>query len=397
MQRTTNGDDVEVQYYLPPYHKYYMISEKDCTKGITIHCLYHNNSLCLKWATRRNKRIGSFFIFKDDSTFYKGYWDGDDNHVSRIILDDCQHQAIAEVDMKRGGIQYRGGYDPSLRIRVGWGCEYDPVTGLPLQCGIYENNKIVKEWKVFHDSVMTEYASKNPSSVVYIGEYANDYLNKYPRHGKGKELDPSNGIVIWEGRWKWDRKLKDVTMVVNNLNERSRMVSSITSLILPAKTGEKERISILSFSSFYNLEMIDIGEGCFPHVRDFQCCGLPFLQSLHVGKNAFCQLVNGWPRVCKYKTCTIMNNPLLTQITFEPFAFADFYVFTLKGLVVNQCSFLDLDKLEKLVIGDCSEDSFNFVHCPNLSLRCLPSLQRVSLGRHSFQYQELTLFHSMIV
>lgn len=335
IQKTTKGDDVEVQCFLPPYHKYYMISEKDSIKQATIHCLYHSNSLCLKWATRGNKRIGSFFIFKDNGSFYKGYWDEDDNQLSRIMLEDYQYQAIAEVDMKRGGIQYRGGYDSSLRIRVGWGCEYDPVTGLPVQCGIYKNNKIVQEWKVFHDSIMTEYASIDLSSAVYVGEYANDYLNKYPRHGKGKELNPSNGIVIWEGRWKWDKRIEESPVVVNDLSDRSQMASSITSLILPAKSGVNERISSLSFSFFYNLEIIDVGEGSFPHIRDFQCCGLPYLQSLHVGKKAFCQLVNGWPRVCKNKTCTIVNNPLLTQITLEPFAFADFYTFTLNSLIIE--------------------------------------------------------------
>lgn len=67
-------------------------------------------------------------------------------------------------------------------------------------------------------------------------------------------------------------------------------------------------------------------------------------------------------------------------------------------IVIFQYSlwYIDLKSLKTLIIGDCNNDSFNFVHCSELVLSSLPSLQSVTLGRYSFQYQDLTVFESIL-
>ena len=348
VQRTASGNDMEIQQYQYPFKDCYMISHYLDNDNKTTHFLYLKYSIVIVWTCKSKKRVGSFYLYKKNTLIYKGYWDNDGEWSSNLLIEYYhKHPKIIEVNKKYCSVVYRGKYDIQVGKRDGWGCEYDEKTGILKACGYYENNQIVGNKKVFHDGIMIEY---NPfSQVIYEGEYDDDFVKKYPRHGKGKEYDPTSGIVIWKGTWSYNERVIDEECQSSSFNELSYSSSienqivnrndildlstSITTFVTSSHCCTDSSVTFLSFSYFQKLERIHIASNSFPFVKEFHCDNLFFLQSLQVDRYSFCHLSYGFPKLCKNKLCTINNNPSLAIIQFKPYAFSDFYQFSMNSMI----------------------------------------------------------------
>lgn len=174
---------------------------------------------------------------------------------------------------------------------------------------LYFCNTICMKWKTLDNQPVGRFTVYTNEGNTYQGLWGNKgSVYVYPHDSK-----------------------KSIARVVTTRPDALLLSSSIRSFITAPYSCQEKTVTNLSFARYSCLEWIHIGDYSFPFITSFDCSNLPKLKSITFGKGSFCVLVNGWPRVCKNKKCCISRNPSLEEITFQPMAFSDFHVFSLKG------------------------------------------------------------------
>ena len=110
---------------------------------------------------------------------------------------------------------------------------------------------------------------------------------------------------------------------------------------------------------FTEMKQIIIGDNCCQRVRSFTLCGLPKLEVVRIGVNAFTESPNGVGD--EGKVFSITNCRSLDTLSIGSFSFSDFGEFILE----------EVDKLQYLMIGKRKQRSCNFYHA-SFVLRSLP-------------------------
>ena len=115
--------------------------------------------------------------------------------------------------------------------------------------------------------------------------------------------------------------------------------------------GAFNLFSVLTLDSLPALELIDIGDECFHHVKTFRVSGMKSLERLVVGDNSFTTSTGVWDvREDPNSHFYLKNCPSLRDITIGRFSFSDYTV----------CEIKNVDALETIEMSDVNEDSWNF-------------------------------------
>ena len=123
---------------------------------------------------------------------------------------------------------------------------------------------------------------------------------------------------------------------VHSMEEWTSLSSSVTQLIVDCCFCSSDQLTILDFSNWRELKVIEIGSHSFQSVEVVKIVGLNELESVVIGKNCFtCEQANGPNPNCRftlkdceklkelkmgrwcfyeYTTCEIENNPSLEVI-----------------------------------------------------------------------------------
>ena len=115
--------------------------------------------------------------------------------------------------------------------------------------------------------------------------------------------------------------------------------------------GAFNLFSVLTLDSLPALELIDIGDECFHHVKTFRVSGMNSLERLVVGENSFTTSTGVWDvREDPNSHFYLKNCPSLRDITIGRLSFSDYTI----------CEIKNVDALETIEIGDLNENSENF-------------------------------------
>ena len=115
----------------------------------------------------------------------------------------------------------------------------------------------------------------------------------------------------------------------------------------------------ISMSKLPSIETIDIGNDCFKSITDsVVISGLPELISLRIGSNSFYDGTNDiLNTIFQVYNCSKLLSIEIGEYSFSKFG-GDFKL-------------LFLPSLQNLTIGSIENESNNFMHIPNLSIRSI--------------------------
>ena len=120
-----------------------------------------------------------------------------------------------------------------------------------------------------------------------------------------------------------------------------------------------KNVTSLSIGTLNSLEMIDIGNDCFKSIsNNVYVSGLPELVSLRIGSNSFYDGTNDILNTI----FQVHNCPKLLSIEIGEYSFSKFG---------NYFNLISLPSLRSLTIGSIENESNNFMHIPNLSIRSI--------------------------
>ena len=120
-----------------------------------------------------------------------------------------------------------------------------------------------------------------------------------------------------------------------------------------------KNVTSLSIGTLNSLEMIDIGNDCFNAVsNNVYVSGLPELISLRIGSNSF---YDGTNEILN-TIFQVHNCPKLLSIEIGEYSFSKFG---------GDFNLISLPSLRSLTIGSIENESNNFMHIPNLSIRSI--------------------------
>ena len=120
-----------------------------------------------------------------------------------------------------------------------------------------------------------------------------------------------------------------------------------------------KNVTSLSIGTLNSLEMIGIGNDCFNAITDnVYVSGLPELISLRIGSNSFYDGTNEiLNTIFQVYNCSKLLSIEIGEYSFSKFG-GDFKL-------------LFLPSLRNLTIGSIENESNNFMHIPNLSIRSI--------------------------
>ena len=217
-QNRENGKET-VRFFSPHEYEYMTVTvENGFRNGPAV--LYEHGFKKLEWTFKDGKRSGLFTVFKRGMRLFSGWWNEDGVWDSRYLVQYTPESIVFnQYHPTTGNLVYTGGMGDSPRVREGWGLTFDPVSGQPLEYGLFASNSLVRRYQRFEDDDMFETSyeddasilgrpskeaidrvrsSMNVSSrVVYVGGYAQKGVFMV-RDGRGCEVT-ATGVV--EGEW----------------------------------------------------------------------------------------------------------------------------------------------------------------------------------------------------
>lgn len=320
------------------------ISTRD---GMPLRCctLYENEVIRLQWSLMNGVRSGHFFFYADGILQYEGFWEN-----PAILLENSKRGVVMiQLSLLSQHIIYRGGFHPTSYKRDGWSCEYSEETGEPKRCVWYKNGELKWVEKEFDVGTMIEYLDKK--RVVYIGEYKNDYALHYPRHGFGVQVNPENGMEMWNGEWRdgrmWEASQCDnkewfAFTEENELNygfhfteaqsvyglqglQSRQSLQHITTLVFDDGCGCDQRFKTLDLCFYPFLKKVSFGSRCFPFVSSFLCCGMAHLKSVRIGHSCFFHGFESMPFARSGHGCVFRDCPVLVSLVIGVHSFATYH------------------------------------------------------------------------
>ena len=126
-------------------------------------------------------------------------------------------------------------------------------------------------------------------------------------------------------------------------------------LILPSWTCNNYYVNY-DFTKYHNLQHLEIGEHCFGFVKIFNVANLNKLKSVKIGSNSFTGSLNSYGND-ESKSFHILNCESLESIEIGEYSFSDY---------AGEFELKNLSKLESLIIGSNTSNSYNFYNTNSL-------------------------------
>lgn len=291
------------------------------------------------------------------------------NCVDLLNYIECTSDSILMVKKSEDGkLIYRGGFNELTLSREGWGAEY--VDGILKYYGTHESDAVVNITKKFENNIMQELNREH--NVVYVGEYKDDLVHGFPRHGEGREYD--NGILTFHGHYQNDLRDGEGTLFSNfgianskGIWRKGKLISSreidengyyrdlafdgrssipiqivngverVNSRIRYMKIGDdmcnSKEMTRFFLENIPQIEVLSVGSHCFVNVSDVKLSDLPSLTEIIIGEDCF----------------TVYNRSNNTPINGDSFQ-CSFYR---SSFQVNRCS-----QLHKITCGLGSFSSY---------------------------------------
>ena len=120
--------------------------------------------------------------------------------------------------------------------------------------------------------------------------------------------------------------------------------------------GAFHEAETLKFINLNNLESIEIGNNCFSNVDEYIIYGLNELRELKIGSNSFTGSLNSYGKDID-KSFHILNCESLESIEIGEYSFSDY---------AGEFELKNLSKLESLIIGSNTSNSYNFYYTNSL-------------------------------
>ena len=134
----------------------------------------------------------------------------------------------------------------------------------------------------------------------------------------------------------------------------TEMSATITEMIIPNDSCNEPGDCLFNLSPFKQLQRLEIGNDCFEKVYRFVIDGLPFLQSVKIGKNSFTREKNNH-QDNPHRLFQLVNCPQLQSLDIGRYSFSDYG----GALTIRNCNLLKTMK-----IGEVGYESCNFYDAP---------------------------------
>ena len=213
---------------------------------------------------------------------------------------------------------YEGGFRGSVEdgfVREGTGKEFVNDSRIAVYSGDWKNGK--------RDGMGTEYKGYKP---LYRGGWKDG-----KRNGEGKEMD-EKGRVVRSGKWVDGEYL--MTIVVPSSLTSNPL--GIEELRIGDNSYNDGSVTELKLSGLVRLKRIVIGDECFGKVRVVELDGLSELESVVIGNDSFTNTKGTdprWNEIPAEGSFRIQNCPKLISVEIGDWSFADYYMFSLTGLI----------------------------------------------------------------
>ena len=114
-----------------------------------------------------------------------------------------------------------------------------------------------------------------------------------------------------------------------------------------------------------DLESIEIGNNCFGSVDEFIISNYDKLKELNIGSNSFTNKLNSYGNDAS-KSFHILNCESLESIEIGRYSFSDY---------AGEFELKNLSKLESLIIGSNTSNSYNFYYTNSLILEGILNIE----------------------
>lgn len=304
-----NGMEVRKTNFQNEHKSEYLIAQYINNKIHGEARLYDNGLLKLRWTCENGVQYGKFYVYEKGMLQYTSVcprgqtWNG-----SYYIKNEETNRWLYIHDPVTKELEYIGEYAKDEMTRKGWGVEYEK--GRIKRCGLWEKNELVQVEKIFQGGEMIEYThdlschdNLEIPHVVYVGEYSESIPLHFPRHGKGRIINPVTGIVTWCGEFNMNKKVTgfdcDVDgwytssennkelLRINNTTELLFSVPFVESMDIADNSCCEQSLSVLDFSTYPFLSRIKIGNNCFVYTKVFKIVNNCNIQSISIGNFCF--------------------------------------------------------------------------------------------------------------
>ena len=229
---------------------------------------------------------------------------GKGEELIEVDLSELKENEI--IDLNDEGRRWEGGV---LKGEVfGYGCLYDEDNGLE-----YEG------WMI--DGIKRCYGIEYWNDIGIV-KYEGCYYNGM-KHGYGLLYDRC-GNIEYNGLFNNDSPF----LCTSELNTESLdCINSHTESIKVEDDSNPDMKSLCLCMVFPSLKRLEIGNRCMNRLIHFSIDSLPFLESLNIRNNSFCEH-DSIPK----GDCLIMNCPQLREVVIGDWSFFNYDVFELKNL-----------------------------------------------------------------
>lgn len=347
--RDTKSSVTMVHQFKEPNERFSLTATERQSVPYVRFCLYEDGLLRLQWSSVDNKRLGHFFFYERGVAKYEGIW-GD---ATTLLENTKSGTVMVQLNPAASRVVYRGGYHPTSYKRNGWGCEYHPASGELKCCGQYENGECVRVEKEFRDGKMIEYSCVSeavigPRQIIYLGEYMDDFFLHYPRNGHGVEVNPKNGVAIWDGEWKKGEKLQGMEcndygwfMPAREALQKEAMkitaapstnqLLQIKTFVVDDNTCNQPEFDTLSLDEYRCLQEVRIGSNSCHFVSSFHCSNLQYLKVVGIGSACFSRSPTEDALDSSNPECVFHNNPQLKCLSIGNSSFIRYQQLSLRS------------------------------------------------------------------
>mgnify|MGYP004705128071 CR=1 FL=1 len=128
---------------------------------------------------------------------------------------------------------------------------------------------------------------------------------------------------------------------VHSIEEFNALNRTIESLVVASGSCSDGSIMELKMNPFTQLRVLDIGNECFAHVREFEMIGMNALETVRIGISCF---------LSKEGAFTLKDCQRVRELRIGCLSFSDY----------SSCDLESVPSLEVIEIGDLKERSYNF-------------------------------------
>ena len=140
---------------------------------------------------------------------------------------------------------------------------------------------------------------------------------------------------------------------------------SNTTISIPNWTCNDYNYIEMNISHYYQARTINIGTNSFAYVKNLIIDGLNELRELNIGSNSFTQDRNSYGNDAS-KSFHILNCESLESIEIGEYSFSDY---------AGEFELKNLSKLQSLIIGSSTSNSYNFYNTNSLILEGILNIE----------------------